>query len=145
MSDTQMATVPSFEEIRSILDALESWEDRFSYLIELGRKAPALEDHERIDANLVKGCQSRVWMILQTHADGRLRLRAQSDSQLVNGLIAILLALYNDASPSDLQAINAEEALDSLSLSEHLSSMRRNGLHAMIARIRRAGSSQERR
>jgi len=145
MSDPQMATAPSFEDIRSMLDALESWEDRFSYLIELGRKAPALEDHERIDANLVKGCQSRVWMILQTRADGRLHLRAHSDSQLVNGLIVILLALYNDASPPDLLTIDAEEALNSLGLSEHLSSMRRNGLHAMIARIRRAGSPQARR
>lgn len=135
MSGAKANGVPDLERIRATMDALSSWEDRFSYIIDLGKKLPELDESERDDANLVRGCQARVWMVLGED-DGRLRVRAESDSSLVNGLIGVLVSIYDGAPVGEVGKVDAEGIVRELGFEEHLTSVRRNGLHAMIGRIR---------
>jgi len=134
MTDEQRAHAPSIDTIRDTMRALDSWEDRYMYLIELGRSLDTLGPHERTDANLVPGCQSRVWMVT-TNEHGRLRVRAESDSRMVSGLIAVLIALYDNTPLEQVRDIPAHGTVRELGLGEHLSAGRRNGIESMIARI----------
>jgi len=123
------------DRIRSTMDALGTWEDRFSYIMDLGKRLPELGEDERVEANLVRGCQARVWMVLVAEG-GRLGVRAASDSQLVNGLIGVLISIYDGVAIEEAGSIDAEGIVRELGFEEHLTSVRRNGLHAMIGRIR---------
>jgi cysteine desulfuration protein SufE len=117
---------------------LDDWEDRYRYVIELGRELPELADWERTDANKVRGCASQVWLVseLKRNGDARLRFRGDSDAHIVRGLIAILFALYSGRSPREVLETDAEGAFARLGLREHLTSQRSNGLSSMVARIR---------
>lgn len=118
------------------------WLDRYQYLIDLGRKLPPLADEERVDANLLDGCQSRVWLLIDGDGD-RLRIRANSDAAIVSGLIALLIRVYSGASA---EAIRETEPffIDEIGLSEHLSPTRANGLHAMLGAIKGAARTPQR-
>ena len=131
----QKASVPTVDELRATMEALGTWEDRFSYIIDVGKRLPELGEDERVEANLVRGCQARVWMVLGADG-GCLRVRAASDSQLVNGLIGVLVSIYDGVSIEGVGSIDAEGFVRELGFEEHLTSVRRNGLHAMIGRIR---------
>jgi cysteine desulfuration protein SufE len=117
---------------------LDDWEDRYRYVIELGKELPELPDSERIDANKVRGCASQVWLVseLKRNGDARLRFRGDSDAHIVRGLIAILFALYSGRTPREIVNTDAEAAFARLGLREHLTSQRSNGLSSMVARIR---------
>lgn len=117
---------------------LDDWEDRYRYVIELGKGLPPLEDFERTQVNKVQGCASQVWLISETAGIGEpvLRFRGDSDAHIVRGLIAILLALYSDRAASEIIAIDSERVFAELGLREHLTSQRSNGLTSMVARIR---------
>ncbi|MDX1460912.1 MAG: SufE family protein [Xanthomonadales bacterium] len=115
------------------------WLDRYQYLIDLGKALPPLKDDERVDQNLLDGCQSRVWLIIEGDP-GRMTIRANSDAAIVSGLIALLIRVYSDARPRDV--LEAEPRfVDELGLSQHLSPTRANGLHAMLQAIRAAASA----
>lgn len=116
---------------------LGDWEERYMHVIDMGKALPALTEPEKNAANKVKGCVSQVWVVTETDAGaGTLRFRGDSDSHIVKGLVAIVIALYDNRTPAEITAIDAEPILSQLGLSEHLSSQRSNGLRAMIVRIK---------
>ncbi len=127
----------ALDELAEELDLLDDWEERYRYIIELGRGLQPLTDAERSDANKVRGCASQVWLVTEKTPDGRLVFRGDSDAHIVRGLIAILLRLYSDHTPAEITAFDAKAATARLGLSEALSSQRANGLAAMVERIRR--------
>ncbi|HXG79576.1 MAG TPA: SufE family protein [Methyloceanibacter sp.] len=136
---TEARPVRSFEDILSDFELLDDWEDRYRYVIELGRALEPLPDHARTPANKVQGCVSQVW--LDTHVDTaggtpRLAFLGDSDAHIVRGLIAILFALYSGKTADDILAIDAPKRLGQLHLQEHLTPQRSNGLMAMVKRIR---------
>jgi cysteine desulfuration protein SufE len=129
----------TLDQIRTDFELLDEWEDRYRYVIELGRKLPPLPDAERTETNKVRGCASQVW--LATHVDGAgaravLTFDGDSDAHIVKGLIAILLAIYQGRSADEIATIETEKILASLGLADHLTPQRSNGLNAMVARIR---------
>lgn len=117
---------------------LDDWEDRYRYLIELGRDLPPLADSARTAANKVEGCASQVWLDTKVGAgsDPILTFTGDSDAHLVKGLVAVLLALYSGRPASEIRATDALEVLDGLGLREHLTPQRSNGLRSMVGRIR---------
>ncbi|MEL6796307.1 MAG: SufE family protein [Planctomycetota bacterium] len=127
--------VPPIDEIQDTFELLGDWEERFGYLIDLGKKLPAMPEEDRVEANRVHGCQASVWLKADLREDHRLALKAASDAHIVNGLIAIMLSLFDGSTPAEARAIDAKAVVERLGLSEHLSPTRRNGLWAMIERI----------
>jgi len=124
-------------ELASEFEVLGDWEERYRYVIDLGRELAPLIDAERSDANKVRGCASQVWLVTEPQADGTLRFRGDSDAHIVRGLIAILLRLYSGRRPAEILAFDAPAAFESLGLKGALSQQRSNGLASMVARIRR--------
>lgn len=132
----------SLDRIAANFESLEDWEQRFSYLLDLGRKLPPMDATDRIEPNRVHGCQATVF--LKPTIEGtppRLHLAAWADAATVCGLIAILLTMYSGKTIDDALALDAESYFKGLGLEEHLSPTRRNGLHAMIHRIRAIANS----
>jgi cysteine desulfuration protein SufE len=124
-------------ELETEFDLLGDWEERFRYVIELGRGLEPLTDAERSDDNKVRGCASQVWLVAERTGDGRLRFRGDSDAHLVRGLIAILLRLYSGRTPAEILSVDAKAAVERLGLPGALSTQRSNGLFSMVERIRR--------
>lgn len=124
-----------FDDIVADFAFLDDWDDRYKYLIDLGRALPPYPEGRRDDAHKVKGCASQVWLDPRK-VDGRLEFRADSDAHIVKGLVAVLLSLYSGKTPTEIIAVDADAALAPLDLAAHLTPQRSNGLHAMVARIR---------
>jgi cysteine desulfuration protein SufE len=131
------AAEQALAELEAEFDLLGDWEERFRYVIELGRGLAPLTDSERSEANKVRGCASQVWLVAERTADGRIAFRGDSDAHLVRGLIAILLRLYSGRTPVEILEIDAKGAVERLGLPGALSTQRSNGLYAMVERIRR--------
>lgn len=127
----------ALQDLAAEFDLLGDWEERYRYVIELGRELAPLTDAERSEANKVRGCASQVWLVTEPQADGTVLFRGDSDAHIVRGLIAILLRLYSGNTPADILAFDAKAAFDQLGLSGALSTQRSNGLASMAARIRR--------
>jgi cysteine desulfuration protein SufE len=130
----------NFDEIVADFDLLEDWEDRYRYVIELGRKLQPLPEAERSAANKVQGCVSQVWLattVGPNHRVPRLSFVGDSDAHIVRGLIAILFALYSGKTADAILDIDANAVLGRLHLKEHLTPQRSNGLLAMVERIRK--------
>ena len=115
---------------------LESWEDRYQYIIDLGEELSPLEDHERNDETYVRGCMSNVWLTVNKRPDGSLDIRGQSDSAIVQGLVALLIAFYSAVPVAGLAAADAMALFKEFRLETHLSPNRRNGLYALNKRIK---------
>jgi cysteine desulfuration protein SufE len=126
----------ALDDLADTFEVLGDWEQRYRYLIDLGRDLAPLPEADHIDANKVRGCASQVWITTAREPDGTLRFRADSDAHIVKGLIAVLLALYSGRTPDEIVAFDAQAAMAKLGLPEALSSQRANGLNAMIERIR---------
>ncbi|MDB5477479.1 MAG: SufE protein involved in Fe-S center assembly [Phenylobacterium sp.] len=124
-------------ELADEFEVLGDWEERYRYVIELGRELAPLAEAERTEPYKVRGCASQVWLVTEPQADGTLRFRGDSDAHIVRGLIAILLRLYSGRSPAEILAFDAKAGFDRLGLSGALSQQRSNGLASMVARIRR--------
>ncbi|WP_310542735.1 SufE family protein [Phenylobacterium sp.] len=124
-------------ELVSEFDLLEDWEERYRYVIDLGKDLAPLTDSERSEANKVRGCASQVWLVTEPHADGTVSFRGDSDAHIVRGLIAVVLRLYSDKTAAAIRDFDAKLAFDQLGLSGHLSAQRSNGLASMVGRIRR--------
>ena len=128
-----------FQDIADNLSFLDDWEDRYRYLIELGQALPKLDDAERSDSNKVNGCISQVWLVaepIETDGTPSLHLKGESDALIVQGLVAILLALYSDRPAAEIAETDAVALFDEMGLREHLTAQRSNGLVAMVNRIR---------
>lgn len=127
-----------FEDIVDNFALFDDWEDRYRYVIDLGKEMPELEVEKRTDATKVEGCASQVWLVpdlSEAGDDARLRFRGDSDAMIVRGLIAILIALISGRTVAEIRAIDIRGELRRLKLDEALSSQRSNGLSAMVARI----------
>lgn len=131
----------SLETIRSDFSLLDDWEDRYRYVIELGRALPPFPDDQRTDANKVRGCASQVWLVTSAAADGdaggpRMTFHGDSDAHIVKGLIAVLMAAYDGKTAGEVLDVDAEGLLRELGLSENLTPQRSNGFRSMVERIR---------
>ena len=127
LSDRQQEIIDEFQ-------FFDSWMDKYQYLIDLGRELEPLEDADKNENNLVRGCQSQVWMVVDGDAD-HVIVRANSDAAIVSGLIALVVRLYSDASAEDI--IKTEpEFVEAIGLSQHLSPTRANGLASMLQRLK---------
>ena len=132
-----MAITDALAELRDEFDLLGDWEERYRYVIEMGKDLAPLSDAERNEGHKVRGCASQVWLVTEPQADGTLRFRGDSDAHIVRGLIAILLRLDSGRAPSEILAFDAKAAFEALGLAGALSAQRSNGLASMVARIRR--------
>jgi cysteine desulfuration protein SufE len=129
------------DEIIENFALLEEWDDRYRYLIELGRTLPPLPEAARTDANKVQGCASQVWLATSIKPNGAagpmLNFQGDSDAHIVRGLIAVLFTLYSGKGAKDILATDAIALFESLGLREHLTPQRSNGFRSMVDRIRR--------
>ena len=126
-----------FEQIVDDFDFLDDWEDKYRYVIEEGKKMPALDESFKVDNNKVNGCASQVW--LQFSVSDTLYFDGDSDAIIVKGLIAVLRKLYNGTPINQIKSISASENLKRLGLDDHLSTQRSNGVKAMVERIKSFG------
>ena len=128
----------TIEELLEDFEFLDSWEDRYRYIIELGDELEDLDAELRIEENRVQGCVSNVWLIASFDASSppQISFRADSDSQLVRGLVSILIMLCNNQPAPTVLALDVEDLFTRLELRNHLSRSRSNGLFSMVKRIR---------
>jgi len=122
------------EEIIEDFDLFDDWMERYEFIIETGKSLPQIDEGNKSDDNIIKGCQSKVWL----HADdidGKLQFTADSDAILTKGIISLLLKVYNDQSPDDILN-NDPYFIDEIGLKEHLSPTRANGLLSMVKQIK---------
>lgn len=127
----------TLEDVVDGFEFLDDWEERYAFIIDLGKQLPAFPDDERREENYVHGCQSQVWLI--HHYDeqsGKLYLLIDSDAIIVRGLAAIILVALNGKTPRDLLATDIDELFEQLDLFRHISPTRGNGLRAMVGKIR---------
>ena len=125
----------SFAELKENFGLLEEWDDRYAYLIDLGRKLPDLPDAWKTETTKVRGCMSQVWLVPGGTAQS-FRFAADSDSSIVKGLIAVLASLFSGKPASAVATMDAEGEFRALGLDQHLSPNRRNGFVAMVGRIK---------
>ena len=131
---------PAFEEIAETFDFLQDWEDRYRHVIELGKALPPLDAALKVPATKVEGCASQVWLMPRIAGTGPAAVfdfEGASDAMIVQGLIALLHALYGGLTVAEVAAVDAKAELGRLGLNDHLSSQRSNGLAAMVERIRK--------
>jgi cysteine desulfuration protein SufE len=132
----------TIDDIRADFGLLDDWEDRYRYVIELGRGLPPFPEELRTEANKVRGCASQVWLATKPVASGnspkadRMMMQGTSDAMIVQGLIAVLLALYDGKTLDEIVKTDAQAVFSELGLSEHLTQQRSNGLASMVKRIR---------
>ncbi|MDA3922146.1 MAG: SufE family protein [Salinisphaera sp.] len=127
----------SVEELKMTFDLLPDWEERYRFIIDLGRKLEPLDDGERTEATRVRGCMSQVWMVADESDDDRLHFRGDSDAHIVRGLIGVLLMIYSDKTPREIAETDIQQVFTDLNLEQHISMNRRNGLYSMVETIQR--------
>jgi cysteine desulfuration protein SufE len=134
------AAIAAIDEILENLSLLDDWDDRYRYIIELGRTLAPLPAADHSDANKVRGCASQVWLDTQVRPDGRsgpiLTFRGDSDAHIVRGLIAILFAIYSGKPARNILGTDAIALFERMGLREHLTPQRSNGFRSMVERIR---------
>lgn len=129
----------SIDDLAENFSLFDDWEDRYRYIIDLGRKMPPLPDADKVQANKVEGCMSQVWLTHAVEAEGpepRLMFFADSDAHIVKGLLAVLLILFSGKTAQDILAIDADAELARLELDQHISPNRRNGVTSVVRTIR---------
>ncbi|MCV0396155.1 MAG: SufE family protein [Rhizobiaceae bacterium] len=133
-----MRAMADFQTIQDDFAFLDDWEERYRYLIDLGRDLEPLPDEARDDAHKVQGCVSQVWLLTEKDGgeDPVLTFRGDSDAHIVRGLVAVMIALFSGKPASEIGSIDAEDAMRSLGLVEHLTPQRANGLRSMVRRIK---------
>ena len=132
--------LPAIDDIVADFELLDEWEERYRYLIELGRMLPPFPEEARTDANKVQGCASQVWLRTGFEPAGvepRLDIVGDSDAHIVRGLVALLISLYDGKTASEALSTDALGLFRELGLSEHLTPQRSNGVRSMVERIRR--------
>ncbi len=127
----------TIDEILEYFSLMDDWENRYQYLIDLGKTLPPMPSSLKNEENLIRGCTSKVWLVPEIR-DDVLSFQADSDSHIVKGLVAILFALYNNQPIANLAQIPVHDIFDKLGLSQNLSPNRRNGFFSMVERLRGA-------
>ncbi|MDH2911045.1 cysteine desulfuration protein SufE [Kosakonia sp. HypNH10] len=131
-----MAALPDKEKLVRNFNRCANWEEKYLYIIELGQRLPALSAEAHNADNLIQGCQSQVWIVMERNAEGVIELTGDSDAAIVKGLIAIVFALYQQMTPQDIVAFDVRPWFEKLALTQHLTPSRSQGLEAMIRAIR---------
>jgi cysteine desulfuration protein SufE len=132
------AKTPTIDDIRANFELLDEWDDRYRYVIELGKTLAPMSEAQHSDANKVRGCASQVWLDVTTNdePDPVMTFTGDSDAHIVRGLVAILLTLMSKKRASEILTTDALATFDQLGLREHLTPQRSNGLRSMVERIR---------
>lgn len=128
-------SLPTSEEIIDDLAFFDDWEQRYQYIIDLGKALPAMSEADKTEERLVRGCQSSVWLKSQSQGE-QLHFEVASDAIIVNGLLALVMAAYQDKSAAQILAFDIDGYFHSLDLERHISPTRGNGLRAIVAKIR---------
>ncbi len=139
--NSEILDLMTLNDIRSNFALLDDWEDRYRYLIEIGRELPPLESRAKVEANKVRGCASQVWLLTDVKAPVNgggpvLHFKGDSDALIVRGLIAVLFAMFDGRDVEDILKVDAEKEFASLGLKDHLTPQRSNGFASMVERIR---------
>lgn len=129
------ASLPAFQDIVDDFEFIDDWDEKYRYIIDLGRQLPELPESLRTEETRVRGCASQVWLIIET-LDGKLSLHGDSDAAIVKGLVAMVIALYAGLSPHDAAQLDPQAQLAPLDLAEHITPQRTNGLASMLKRIK---------
>ncbi|WP_369601351.1 SufE family protein [Hahella sp. SMD15-11] len=134
-----MGQTVTLDEVLDNFEFFDDWEDRYGYVIDLGKQLPRLPDEFRTEDRLIRGCQSQVWMVSRYDPDsGRMRYVVDSDALIVRGLAAIVLCALNNRTPAEVAATDMEAIFERLSLLKHLSPTRGNGVRAMVQKMKEA-------
>lgn len=131
---TQFGIDVTVDDIVDSLGFFDNWEERYKYIIDLGKELPEMDASLRTEEYLVRGCQSQVWLVDEFRA-GKLFFQADSDAFIVKGLLGVVLAAFNGKAPGEILAFDIDAYFSQLDLLQHLSSTRGNGLKAMVKRI----------
>ncbi len=131
----------SIDELCENFHLFDDWEERYRYLIDLGRRLPQLKEADKLEENLVRGCTSRVWMLLELNNQGHISINADSDAHIVRGLIAVLMAAYQNKTPEQITNLDIKKYFKDIGLDQHLSPNRRNGFFSMVERIQSFAST----
>ena len=123
------------QEIIEEFSNFEDWMDKYSYIIEIGNTCPIIEEKEKTENNLIKGCQSRVWVSAKLDENGLMQITADSDAVITKGIITLLLRVFNNQKPEDVYSAELK-FIDEIGLKSHLSPTRSNGLLSMIKQIK---------
>src|SRR5690554_4272663 len=135
--DNPLGTDTTLSDVLDAFELLDDWEERYAYIIDLGKQLPDFPDDQRVEENYVHGCQSQVWLIhCFDESANRLYLMIDSDAMIVRGLAAIILVALNGKTPRDLLTTDIDELFEQLDLFRHISPTRGNGLRAMVGKIR---------
>jgi cysteine desulfuration protein SufE len=126
----------TLDDILADFDLIEEWDERYRYLIELGRELEPLDEAAKSDANKVRGCASQVWIQTLNQPDGALVFKGDSDAHIVKGLVRLTLAVYSGKRPETIIETDAGSVFEKLGLSQHLTPQRSNGVRAMVERIK---------
>ncbi|WP_348765359.1 SufE family protein [uncultured Salinisphaera sp.] len=130
------------EQLKTTFEMLPDWEERYRFIIDLGRKLEPLDDEERNEATRVRGCMSQVWLVADESNDDKLHFRGDSDAHIVRGLIGVLLMIYSDKTPKEIAEIDINQIFADLNLEQHITMNRRNGLYSMVETIQRTAHRQ---
>ncbi|KAF0806015.1 Fe-S metabolism associated domain-containing protein [Alcanivorax xiamenensis] len=140
--DIKLGENVTAEDVRDDLEFLGDWEERYRYIIDLGKQLPELPESLRTEDRFVRGCQSQVWLVTDyDDSEGRLYLAVDSDAIIVRGLAAIVLTALNRRSPEQIAAVDMDAFFQDIDLFGHLSPTRGNGLRAMVARIKQEAAA----
>lgn len=131
-----MAVLPDKDKLLRNFSRCANWEERYLYIIDLGQRMEQLEEAEHRADNMIQGCQSQVWIVMQRGVDGIIALRGDSDAAIVKGLIAIVFILYDQMTAQDILAFDVRPWFEKMALTQHLTPSRSQGLEAMIRAIR---------
>ncbi len=138
-----LQALPDIDEVKEAFELLDDWEDRYAYIIELGKKLEPMPEELKTEASKVNGCVSQVWLVCDRRegdGGGLLHFTADSDAFIVKGLIAILFCIFQDKTAQEILNTNLEVVFKELNIEQHLSPNRRNGFVAMIERIKHEAS-----
>lgn len=125
----------TLDELLDTFEFFDDWEDKYRFIIDIGKELPGLPDGDKTDAHLIRGCQSQVWLTYESSDEG-LKFTMDSDAHIVRGLIAVVLIVIQNRSASEIQQLDIEGIFGQLDLLAHLSVTRGNGLRAMVSRIK---------
>ena len=134
--------LPSYEEIIDDIAFFDDWEQRYQYIIDLGKSIPSIDESLKTNDRLVRGCQSSVWL-LSKEEDGKLQFQVDSDAVIVNGLLALVMAVFNDKTSSQILAFDINGYFKKLDLERHITPARGNGLRSIVLKVRAIAKAKQ--
>jgi len=134
--------LPSYEEIIDDIAFFDDWEQRYQYIIDLGKSIPSIDENLKTDDRLVRGCQSSVWL-LSTEQNGKLQFQVDSDAVIVNGLLALVMAVFNDKTSTQILAFDIDGYFKALDLERHITPARGNGLRSIVLKVRAIAKAKQ--